>query len=514
MDTKLESKRAAAAVGRAILSWGIVAASLMACGDDGTMDAGVADTGPADTGSPDVVSPDSAAPDATSMDAEIPDSTVTDVGPGDLGADAATGCSEPNDAIEGATALAAGRPARDVIACPGDVDHFAFDAAAGDWVRISVIADLPPDSAPVDTVLTVLAPDGALFATNDDARVAVGRISVNPAIVTRIPSAGRYVVRVLEFGHWTEDEEDPVRGDPTLGYMLTLDPMDAEDGDVAFDDERGDDAASATQLRLVTTDALGDPPVDWGFAVGSFRDATDVDVFAFEMAGTDPTSVLLASVHDAGPGGDGSTTQCGHVWVTDASGSQVIGRIDNRDGGYWRLTPALAPGPYLLWVAHPGGETGANDFYVVAVTRTLIDNPRETDDAANDSPAGAEELSFVDFGPGVRQAFALTFLPTVDDVDYWRFDVGDSELVFNVGCSAEWEGSGVRGFTLEVRDSTDAVLASETEESVRPDQVGFYYGETGIDAPGTYYLTVRKTGQDAEVGGNWAHCAVTLEPSP
>jgi hypothetical protein len=100
--------------------------------------------------------------------------------------------SEPNDDPRQATPSPHGWPVafNGVLDRPGDVDHFRFRAARGDVIDVQAFAFRI--GSPLDTVVTVLDPSGAVLAANDDDETHDSRVRVT------IPADGEYVVRVAD----------------------------------------------------------------------------------------------------------------------------------------------------------------------------------------------------------------------------------------------------------------------------------------------------------------------------
>jgi hypothetical protein len=116
--------------------------------------------------------------------------------------------AEPNDDPRQATPSPHGWPVafNGVLDRPGDVDHFRFRAAKGDVIDVQAFAFRI--GSPLDTVVTVLDPSGALLAANDDDETHDSRVRVT------IPSDGEYVVRVAD---------KKKGGGPGFLYRLELD---------------------------------------------------------------------------------------------------------------------------------------------------------------------------------------------------------------------------------------------------------------------------------------------------
>ncbi len=75
--------------------------------------------------------------------------------------------SEPNDAPDQATLGAVPAAFNGIVQPPGDVDHYQFPARAGETYDVRVYARQPHRS-PLDSVLSVMRPDGTAIAGNDD----------------------------------------------------------------------------------------------------------------------------------------------------------------------------------------------------------------------------------------------------------------------------------------------------------------------------------------------------------
>lgn len=426
--------------------------------------------------------------------------------------DAAAGvrCDDANDVLGGAedARLDDADGALGAIDCAGDVDYYAFDATDGTFVRLYVVPSATADGRVVDPVLTLYDPAGRRLAENDDGVEGIGPIGSHPMIVTRLPVSGRYYVRVDEFRHWSG--RDVQIGAPDLVYTLHAVTIDATSQNAVVDPETGNDAASATPLRFRPR-TLSGVPIDFGYAVGMLDGPRDVDVFSFEITGAASSVTFGAMIHVPGADGSGSTARPGHLWITDPTGALVFGATDtSAESGLVRVAPSLANGSYLLWVDRSTGPAGANDFYVVAVTRAPIDNPRESAGAANDTLAGADPLELAPVHD-MRQAAILSFLPE-RDVDYFSFTVPETCEIADIGCSAAWDGSGLRGLRAELRDASDALITGRSEDAMLPEQLRLDPVPFRDLAAGIYYLRLSAADQDPWIVGNWVRCMVTTRP--
>jgi hypothetical protein len=169
------------------------------------------------------------------------------------------------------------------------------------------------------------------------------------------------------------------------------------------------------------------------------------------------------------------------------------------------FSPTLPAGSYLLWVDAGGGTAGANDHYVL---KALLgqENPleNETMPNSNDTSATATALTLAD-DMGVARGFILATLPA-SDVDFFSFDVPAGRQI-GVFCGAQSSGSGLRGLQVQLlgTDGT-TVLGMGTETATQ----GAAITRVTPTAPGTHYVRLTASAQDAEVAGDWVRCGVAL----
>ena len=452
----------------------MVAVGLVGCGDDngGGSDAGTTGDGGGGGG--------------------VDGGSGTDAGPrvdAGGGTDAGT-TGDGNDSFAEAVAVPADAAAAGILNPAGDHDYFSFVATAGDWVWVYTTANAEDDPDMVDTVITIYDATMNQIAENDDAQP---RRDTDSEVILHIPTDGTYYVDVQEWSSWAPESTGAEAG-PDFAYELVVQPLEAPTARLVEDAETGDDAASATALAF---------EMNVGFVLGTLRDVDDVDVFSFTVPGTDP-QLFGVDIMPDGVDGYGSTSSTGNVWVTNVAGDTIIARIDTTDEDFDALSVAVDPGDYLLWVEHAGGTAGANDYYSLKA-RMAADNPPEMNDVANNDATGAEALMMMALDAGGRAGFILATLPMDDDVDYFSFDVMAGETV-SVACGSATGGSGVIGLTAAVFTSADtpAMLSTGTEVAPEP----LFIEDAGITTPGTYLLRLSKTGQDADVTGDWVRCAV------
>jgi hypothetical protein len=413
---------------------------------------------------------------------------VLDGGPGtDGNRDGGGGGTDGNDSFAQAVSVTVGMTGvMERIGTPGDHDFFSFAATAGTWYVIDTEANPDDDDTMVDTVITLYDASMTQIAENDD---SVPRVNTDSELIWHCPADGTYYLELQEFSDWSPDST-MAEGDPSYTYTLTVNEVDPAAAVVRIDGEPGNDATTAEALRT---------NMNFGLLLGTFEDASDVDVFTFTVSGT--TAWFLDPM-PSGMDGYGSTSPAGRVYVMPADESETIARIDNSGDDYTDFSPALPPGDYLLFVEHGGAAAGANDFYAFKIV-TGMENTPEGMEASNGTLAGAEALTQMTDADGLVSGFVLAQLGAPSDIDYFSFDLAAGHQM-SVACGSASGGSGVRGLRVEVRDASDAVIAMATEAA----PMNAFIEDTTASSAGTYYVRLTKTGQDPEVTGTWARCGV------
>lgn len=442
------------------------------CGDDDGM------TTPTDGGMGDAMMPtDSGRPDSGRPDAGRDSGMVGD----------------DNDSFDTADDIMVGamEPAMGVISPAGDHDFYTFEGMAGQWIAIATNANPMDDPMMVDTVITLYDASMTKIAENDD---SVPRVNTDSEIITRLPAAGTYYIEVQEFSDWVDMSPE---GMASYTYELSVFAVDDAAPAVTIDTEAGDDVASAIPA---TPTAEG-----FGYLLGTFDDAADVDVFTLTIAGT---AAKNATVHlmPTGPDGYGGGPPA-RAWIADTAGTTIIGRID-QGAMQSELAPSLMPGTYQIFVEHGTDAAGTNDFYVAKLF-LFDDNPLEMEAAAgaNDTTATAEALTLMMNGAGGNSGFLLAHLTDVADVDHFSF-AATADIQITVVCGSAENGSGVMGLEVQLLapDGTTAI-ATMTEGAT-----GLLIDSATPMGAGTHYVRLSKTGQSAEVTGDWVRCGVHLNP--
>lgn len=436
----------------------------------------------------------------------------------DGGADAGTG-------FDSAIALDPSTPAQGTLEVAGQVDYYSFTGNKGDWFEIDTQANPDGDSTMVDTVITVFDASKNQIAFNDDGLPRYRSTDSN--IYLHLPADGTYYVTVQEYSTWHNDS--PMKADPSFSYQLDLFPIDPAqitggnfDSDSVASPTSNDDVANAQQLEWTTNQGA---TIGWSF--GTFKDASDVDVYKFKPSATTADAGALPmiaqfSFQPSGKDGSGSTSTTGDVWITSADGNTVIAKVDGKrmllDGSDMvAIEPSLDPSTeYLLWVKHPGGTAGANDFYM-SVNAVADENPLEAEtvgDSTNDTTASAEALTPAT-NPNnakVGNAFIAGHVsPAGTDKDIFAVEAKKDDMLA-ITCGAEMAGSGLRGAKVTILDSSGMPLTNATAtEMPNKLEVGFDDANP-IKAPadGTYYFQIEAASQDATVTSDFYRCGIAI----
>lgn len=454
-------------------------------------------------------SPDTTKPDVTKTDAK--DVKVV---------------AEDDDKMEGATEIQSGDPAiDDALEATGDVDWYKFTGKKGDLVFLSLTTaqtndNLPFDKDTIDTVLTLYGPDKKRIAYNDD---PTPRSTNDSDMWTVLPADGDYYVQVTECQTWLTanntpgascaEPHDKTNTDYTLSFGI-IDLTKAKS--IVKDAEKGDDAASANLVPWVKgTDGKYVAPL----LVGTFSSGKDTDVYLVtipaELTATTKSdrTVIGFQGFPGGEDGDGSTSDPGIAWLaSEATPTAPIAQVDLATG---QLNVPLPFGQaYYLFVQHaPGGKTGVNDFYIVSNT-AFGSNPVEKNDVANDKPEGAETLTSQKTSTGSTGFyFEGDLINSGKDVDTFKWAVPTGDFDFYVFCGAQNEGSGLRGFKVEILDDKGAAVSGGSAlESVEKGVV--MNKDSFVPPAGAKNLMIRLTAdhQDAAVSSSYYRCVVLYAP--
>jgi hypothetical protein len=376
-----------------------------------------------------------------------------------------------------------------------DEDFYKFSAQQGDLIFIDTAAK--PDADPFsdaypDLVITLYDGSENQVAQNDDPYLV--RDTNDSQLWYYVPATGDYYVRVSdclkEFG------SESCAGPETIvnhDYGLRVSLIDPADDGVVEDGEAGDTENEANTMEFVEntdTATAGDYYASINF--GTFNDDTDVDVYSFAMpGGAIAEERLFGAIFIQGPegiDGMGTTNNIGDAWITEADGTTIISQIDHTLGigaeSRELRAPMTAGMQYYLWVAHPGGGAGSNDFYIFNSNAT-DSNPQEAGEPNND--LGTEETVATMANGELQSGFIGGILDSGvgDTADRFQIAVPGGLMAgstLSVACGAIRSGSGlILGVTVQ-DDADDSDLAALTTESEDEDLVLTDVDITGVTA--------------------------------
>ncbi|MCA9554167.1 MAG: PPC domain-containing protein [Myxococcales bacterium] len=441
----------------------------LACSSSETTDTGVNTT--PDAGFPDT----GVAVDAGFADAGFPDTGIIE---GD-------GNDSFDQAMDIGLDVRAGH--RDVLATAGDRDYYSFEGTAGTFVRVYTTSYLTNSGDRIDTVIRLFDAERNQVAENDD---SLPRVNVNSEIIYRLPADGRYYIEVLEWSDWAG--ETP-KGDPMFTYTVFALTVDGASAGTTVETEAGNDAASAIAAEFSGTA---------GLICGSFADANDVDVFRIQVGPDGVGGHLQFEIMPGGTDGYGSTNTVGQAWLTDATGVNLIARVTlDAEGG--TFGPATDPGEFLLFVKHPAGAAGANDFYVI---KFFVAGENDPEVEPNDTFETAEPRALVTRAEQMDRAnFVLAHLPDGDE-DNFRITPTLSETV-TVVCGSRAMGSGIEGLTVTLLDGAGVEVVSATETDTALATI-----EDEVATSTVMVVRLSKTGQSAELSADFVRCGLFANP--
>ncbi|APR77429.1 Rhs family protein [Minicystis rosea] len=401
----------------------------------------------------------------------------------------------------------------------GTVDYYSFEGKAGQAVDIfvqaqAIVSGAEFDPTYIDTIVTLFDASKNQIAENND---GVPRNSNDSELVTVLPADGTYYVRVQECWSWAKTPKSTCQGTAdkdstsyTVG-VVAIDPT--TDGNIE-NAETGNDPASATPMTYAKANSGS---YYLSLAYGTFKDATDVDVFSISVP---PDAVQLAAderglvsfwLLPAGTSADGSTTPTGRMYLVDPDDlTKSIAEINGVD---WQTAPRMWPAvdltkDYLLFVEHPAMAAGANDFYIF-LHGSSPSNPVESNEAGNDDPSTPEQPLDVPDTSGAHHYYIDgDLINGASDVDHWSVPVGTSTQIA-VSCSSQRGGSGLRGFQIDVFDPVSKDAVAYVKETAKSDAYTGYQTIT----PGATSLIVKMSAasQDPNVTSSFYHCGIHLQ---
>lgn len=410
-----------------------------------------------------------------------------------------------------------------------DADYYKFEGKKGDPLLLFTVAKTDANSPDPfadgypDVVLTLFDKDQKQIAQNDD---PIPRDTQDSSLYTVLPADGTYFVKIEEFcqvlgaaaPNCDQAYFDSIV-EPLYGLAIAkLDPAsDGTVGEPAVDDDMPIVVDPAEYVE--NNDGTGYYAVTF---TGTFKDATDVDVYSFNVANgipiADGRGIAHFEIFPTGPDANGSTVPTGKIWIEDALGVRIA-QTDSLHlsptDGYPIEAPITFGEDYTLHV-ESGGAPLTNPFYYVLHYRSGS-NPVEAGDIDpivdnNNTIAKAELLPTLMSGGGFEGGFISGDI-TLGDVDYYELEAipAAGDLVFAT-CSAQRSGSGLRNLKLTVLDGdTGMPITGATATETADDTANL--GNDGIDLKGATKVILKvEATQDATVLGTYYSCGVVFIP--
>lgn len=172
---------------------------------------------------------------------------------------------EPNDNLDGATAVTAGETQTGYLASTMDEDWYSFDVPAGSVVRIT----LTMPNSDVDATVTLVGPDGTPIVS--DADLADDGNDASLRIVRVVATAGTYFVVV--------EDDDGMNADSETAYELHIEVL--QDLDTNEPNDHPDEATPLSGAAINCT-------ADWSPALqatGTVGSPGDNDWYALTLNG-------------------------------------------------------------------------------------------------------------------------------------------------------------------------------------------------------------------------------------
>jgi len=378
--------------------------------------------------------------------------------------------SEPNNSLAQANTITPNVTVRGVLDPPGDVDVFAFQATAGQRVRIDVTAKgLTPPSA-ADPIVALLDGSGRKLAENDDR--APGQL--DPLLEFTIAATGRYAISIRDFGN---------KGGPSFTYELTVTLTGGAPARVN-ESEPNDTLANA---QAIVPDVL---------VVGRLDPAGDVDLFSFTATAGQRVTVDITA-RSLTPPSEADTV----VALLDGTG-QLLAENDDAGGSLDSFLSVEIPrsGRYIVRIRNFSPKGGPSYTYEALITLTGAAPPPPgtvTESEPNNSPAQANVLT-----PPVTVSGTIA---PAGDVDFFAVDARrGQQLVIDVDARSLTPPSPL-DTVVTLFDSTGRQLAENDDAQGSTDSLLRFT----IPADGRYIFRVRSF--DGKGGPDYVYRAtVTL----
>ena len=437
--------------------------------------------------------------------------------------DGNTSCDTAVPYVLGAMDDAAGK--LDPVAV--DRDYYKVELKKGKAILLganSKPSDDPYGEAYPDSVITLYGPDGKTqIAQNDD-----GAFSNNSELLYLVPEDGTYCVEVSEcyvlFGVDVCASPDGITNfDYTFGGF-EINPQAAL---VSVDSEPNETPAQATPVNMIAFPENEVPPAGYqSIGWGSFGSASDKDTFSFAVQNnfevpSDGRALCVFNFYQAGTEGNGSTADASVLAqvTTKAAPNQVVAlanvQLWDYTFGYPELPTITMPctkgTEYLFTLSRDAGAApGTNDFYFFDHYQ-YGSNTKEIE--PNDASPQPIQTSPTEDGTGHIASVNgdITKAGAGGDTDTFTVNVPAGIGLATALCSAQRDGSGLRGLQVSLLDDKGAFLKNgsgfEGEDHV-------VFVDSALVPSGTTSITVQVTAetQDPAVTGKYYFCTLLLNP--
>ena len=389
------------------------------------------------------------------------------------GGSGGTGGSDGNDTRAEADPIKIGTdPATDSVQgamdpVATDQDWYEFTGTAGQIISILTSAKTgtdPFDPTYPDLVIELYDANGTKIAEMDD---PVPRNSNDPFLMTVLPTAGKYYVRVLECNAWEKGGAAncaDAAGVVNKNYAMYISEIDFSSTGSVKETEPNEDATAANPITFAPNTNAAAGNYFLSTVHGDFSSASDVDTFSFTV----PADLLVNAgarananfyPQPSGVDGNGSSTSAGEALLaTKAAPTTIIARTDVGKGGDFSV-PITIGTEYVIFYKRAATPTGTADFYF-GFAGVGDGNPVETQETPNNTLATAEVLTEAATQPG---SFFVEGDLGAADVDHFSLAVPATNAdQISVACGAQRSGSGLRGFKAELLDDTGAAIPAAT----------------------------------------------------
>lgn len=376
-----------------------------------------------------------------------------------------------------------------VINPVGDRDYYAFEADAGDFVRVTSYTDEEDETK--DTVVTILRDNGRRLTYANGHAAGGGVSDADSVVYAYIPEAGTYYVLVEDDGTFYEDAEPEGGADYT--YSLALTEWTSHTAET-------DSAESPSSTITISSDR------SWSARGVALETAGDVDYIAINLE-IDDYDLFVDGNYDL----EGSDADPRVRLIDPTSGTVLRDKRQNGlSGSIWY--PRLPMGQYLLELSDAAGGGGVDHWFYVHTIAREGESTYAWETESNDTMLLAETLEQepIETSSGneytVSRREGLADVPGDEDWYALTSEYEDGRLV--VCLNSTWYGA-TTAPTVEVYDATGTRLDSvegESDSAVYPTAT-----LANLSAPsGTYYVRVQHAEDVGGTAGDWYRLLVFL----